>query len=225
MTDIKELKKKYVIDIDSFKTAKQNYHTFCNTIDNPNYSVEKSKEAFETFINKFEHIFRICATESKIKETAKIYLSEQKSIIPKVAFTGDITNIDFTIGYFGDFYIVTRLDNPHNIKFMKDEFWTLLYKLSTIGEFEFKEIEMPTKGMRKKAPQLFKKTGNYYKLLRNYFLYEYEYANIRQLGYIGLSWDTNTPFDVLIPNFCEAFKIMYQLNFLLWRQDNKNTKL
>lgn len=225
MTEITKLKKKYIIDIPSFELAKQDYYTSCNTINNPNFSAEKSNAAYKALCDKFDHIFRISATEANLKETAGIFSSEQKELIPRVGFTTDTTDIGFTIGLFRDFYLTTQIKNSHNIKFMKDEFWALLFELSSIGKFGFKENEKPDKNMRLKHPQLFSKTGNYYKLLRNYFLFEADYGLIRELGYISVSWENDTKFDTLIPKFCQAFKIMYQINFLLWRHDNKSVKL
>lgn len=225
MDSIAKLKKKYQINTESFDLAKKDFYKYCSTVNNPSFSVEKATEAFENLNLKFVDIFNIIANVAKIKESANIFRSEQKGIIPKVAFCTDTTMLDFTIGLFRDFYITTELKNPQNIKYMQDEFWVLLFELSTIGKFSFKEIEKPSKNIMDKHPQLFNKRGNYYKMLRNYFLYETEYNSIRSLGYIAVSWDSDTSFDILIPKFSQAFKIMYQLNLMLWKHDNKKVKL
>lgn len=225
MTDITRLSKKYKFDPTNYDTAKDNYYTFCNTINNPNFSVEKSDNAFKILCENFVQILDIAATEVNLKESATIFSPKKLTRPTSVAIETETTDINIRFGLFRDFYIATPIKNPHNIKFMKDEFWTLLFELSSLGKFGFKEREQPDKNMRQKHPQLFNKTGNYYKLLRNYFLFEADYALIRDLGSISVSWDNSTTFDKLIPKICVAFKILYRLNFLLWKHENKNAKL
>lgn len=224
MTDITKLSKKYKFDSKQFDTSKSNYYTFCNNIDNPSFSVEKSENAFKTLCENFVQILDIAASEVNLKESATIYSPKKLTRPTHVAIETEITDINITFGLFRDFYLATPIKNPKSIKFMKDEFWGLLFELSVLGKFGFKEAEQSDKKMRQKHPQLFNKTGNYYKLLRNYFLFEVDYGHIRNLGSISVSWDNSTTFDKLIPKICDTFKIMYQLNFLLWRHENKNVK-
>lgn len=228
MKVIDVLIKKYKLDVPSFDIAKKDFYIYCNTIDNPDFSVDKARIAFDKLCDKFDIILRICADEMKLKESAGTVASERKDVIPRVGFYTDTTEIGLTLGLFRDFYLVTEIICPHNLKFMKDDFWRLLFELCTIGKFGFKEKEKPDKSERVKHPHLFNKTGNFYKLLRNYFLYETgtlrEYRPL-QLGYIAVSWENNTNFSELIPKLCSAFKIMYELNFMLWKHDNKHIKL
>jgi hypothetical protein len=228
MKPIDVLLRKYKINVAEFELAKVDYYTHCKTINNPNFSVEKARIAFDNICNKFDILLRICADEIKLKESAGIVAGERKDVIPRVGFYTDTTDIGITLGLFRDFYLATEIVCPHNLKFMKDDFWKLLFELSTIGKFGFKEKEKPDKSERTKYPHLFNKTGNFYKLLRNYFLYETgtlrEYRPL-QLGYIGVSWENKTNFTELIPKFCKTFKLMYELNFMLWKHDNKHVKL
>ena len=225
MTDITRLSRKYKFDTQQFDTSKNNYYTFCNGIDNSNFSFEKSENAFKTLCENFVQILDIAAAEVSLKESATIFSPKKLTRPTTVAVETEITGINITFGLFRDFYLASPIKNPKNIKFMKDEFWMLLFELSSLGKFGFKEAEQPDKNIRQKHPQLFNKTGNYYKLLRNYFLFEADYGLIRELGSISVSWDNSTTFDRLIPKICDSFKIMYQLNFLLWRHENKNVKI
>jgi len=225
MNDIKSLKKRHAIDLVSFEYAKKRYYSDCFWFENPGYDENTANESYEKICEKLAEIIRICAEEAKVKENADIYRDTDKHRIPRANFWTDVTDQPITIGLFREFYIATKLNNPHNIKLMNDDFWGLLFRLSTLGKFTFKESEQPTKAMRAKYPQLFKKTGNYYKLLRNYFLCEVEHGKVALLGNISISWANDTPFSKLIPYYCEAFSIMYQLNYLLWKQDNKKAIL
>lgn len=225
MIGLKQLTTKYIVDIETFESAKKGYYTYCRQIENPDYSPDKASQAFETLCQKFEHILRICGSEANVTEGVNTFLGEQKRFIPNASLQTCSTEFNFTFGLFREFYLVTELKNPHNLKHMKDDFWHLLFKLADIGKFGFKENEKPSSTMRSKYPQLFNKQGNYYKLLRNYFLYEMDHGLIRSLGYVSVSWPNQTPFGKLIPKACEAFRLMYEINLLLWRPDNKSTKL
>ncbi len=225
MTPIDKLTRKYKFNPSNFDTAKDNYYTFCMTINNPNYSIEKSEEAYKALYESFVQILDIAASESQIRENLSLYTPTLHDIPISVTIATDTSDINITMVLFQNFYVATAIKSPQNIKFMKDEFWSLLFQLSAVGTFRFKEKELPDKTMRKKHPQLFNKTGNYYKFLRNYFLFEANYGRIRDLGSIAVSWESTESFDVLIPKICDAVKIMYRLNFLLWKHDNKNVRL
>lgn len=225
MKDITKLAKKYKFDTNSFDISKNEYYTFCNTINNPNFSVEASENAFKSLCENLAQILDVAASEINLKENATFFVPKKLMRPPRVAFESEISDINITLGLFRNFYLATSINNPQNIKFMKDEFWSLIFELSTIGKFSFKEGEQPDKNMRQKHPQLFNKTGNYYKLLRNYFLFEADYGHIRNLGSISVSWDNSTKFDKLIPNICNSFQLMYHINLLLWRHDNKTVKI
>lgn len=221
MKYINTLKKKYGFETSDFELTKSKYYEECNRAIESNFSIEKGEEEFIKICEVFGSIITIAADEAKIKETGKIYYADKKELIPSVSFVGDTTKLQQSIGLFRGFFIVIELRNAQNIKFMKDNFWNLLFKLSSLGEFSFQEIDPPTKSMRLKHPQLFNKSGNFFKLLRNYFLFETEENQVRRLGFIKLTWSNTTKFDDLIPLYCEAFELLYQMNFMLWLQEGK----
>ncbi len=221
LVSIKHLIEKYSLDVNSFEQAKKNYYAYCNSLYNADFNVEKSREAYQSLCNAFAKILEVSVQEAEVKSGYEIIYGSQKKVIPCVGVSIHAIDCDFTIGLFREFYIITELKYPQNIKLMKDDFWQMLFQLAAFGKFGFREIEKPTKGMREKVPQLFNKQGNYFKLLRNYFLYEMEYCQIRSLGYITVTWNSETPFKELIVKLCETFKIMYHLNFALWKADIK----
>lgn len=221
MTEIKTLIQKYSLDLNSFELAKQEYYTYCNVVNNPEFSKERARHAYEALCKKFQELLEVYAHEADLKERADIYLGSERIGTPMVAFSTSVSKIDITIGLFRDFYMATTIKNPHNIKYMPDEFWILLFELGSLGRFNFSEIEKPTKEMRTKHPQMFNKRGNYFKLLRNYFLYEADYGMIRGLGNIAISLDNKTPFEELIVSFSKVFRIMYRLNLLLVHAERK----
>ncbi len=225
MIGLKQLVTKHIVELENFESAKTDYYTHCRQIDNPDFLHDDAGQAFESLCQKFDHILRICGSEANVTEGVNTFLGEQKRLIPNASLQTTSTEFNFTFGLFREFYLVTELKNPHNLKHMNDDFWQLLFKLSDMGKFGFKENEKLTSTMRSKYPQLFNKQGNYYKLLRNYFLYEMEHGLVRSLGYVSVSWPNKTPFGKLLPKACEAFRIMYEINLLLWRSENRGTKL
>ena len=217
-----KIEKKYNIDVQSYMVAISNYYLNCNTIDNPKYSIEKSKESFEILCRKLEEIFYICVNEVKIKENFEIYSSSLKDIIPKTGFSADTTKIEIITGLFRDFYITTELKFVNNITSVSDEFWQSLVKLSEIGQFEFNETNKPSRTMRNKYPQLFKNRSKFFKLFRNLIVNHLEYGFCQSLGFISVKWPNNISVENLICNYCESFKLMYNINYLLWSEEQKN---
>jgi len=225
---------KYYVDINSFSVAKDNYYRDCGlkTV-NPGEVLDEidriqtskqSRESFDVLCKKLAEILDICANEVNLKENAEIFYNVDKEIVPKVGFHSEQSNIDITIGLFRDFYITTKISFTDNLSSMPDEFWQMLFKLSTYGKFEFREEHKPSAEIRKKYPQLFNKRGSIYKLTRNYFLSQTEYGFCNSLGHISVQWKNDTKFDDLINYFCETFKIMYSLNHMLWSEENKKNK-
>ncbi|VBB44198.1 hypothetical protein TRIP_D250007 [uncultured Paludibacter sp.] len=234
MKDNDKILIKYYVDINSFNVAKDNFYRDCSlrTVI-PNevlsemdriQSSKQSRDSFAVLCKKLAEIMNICANEANLKEEAEIFYNIDKEIVPKVGFHSDQSGIDITIGLFRDFYITTKICFPDNLNSMPDEFWQMLFKLSNYGKFEFREEHKPSAEIRKKHPQLFNKRGSIYKLTRNYFLSQTEYGYCNSLGHISVQWGNGTKFDDLINNYCETFKIMYNLNHMLWREENKKNK-
>ncbi len=224
MVTVQNIVKKYNIDPEEFDQAKQDYYTYCSTINNKQYDREKAIECFNRFIQMLVSIARIAATESKVKEDADIFTSERKDIIPKVGFVTTDTEIEISIGLFRDFYILAKLSYVNNLSSMGDDFWQLLLRLPELGKFEFKEEPKSSPEERKKYPQLFNKRGSIYKLTRNYFVSQMEYGHCNSLGYLEVKWDNATKFEDLILKYIETFRILYRLNYLLRQEDQKQAK-
>lgn len=236
MINIEEITKKHKVDLGSFDLAKANYYKDCikTILDNPNEIVDKldksdlkdkAIKSFDSICGKLSEIILICGHEASVKENAEILWSTLKDVIPQVGFITEKTNINITIGLFRDFYITTKLNYTNNLSSMTDEFWQMLLRLTEIGLFKFTEDQKPSPVIRNKYPHLFNKRGGIYKLTRNYFLSQMEYGHCNSLGYLNVQWDNETSFEKLILNYCETFKIMYKLNYMLWKEELKNKEI
>lgn len=204
-----------------FESSFIEYDTNCHPFENPTYDVVRAKAAFDKFCNCFVDILQFFTKEIKVKEDFYINSAQHKDIIPSAGFQTEESQIAIFIGLFRYFQVNSPIVYPANIKYMKDEFWTLLFQLSTIGKFKFWEAENPSQDIRARAPHLFNKTGNYYKFLRNYFLTESEYGRINRLGIVGVQIERNCPKDILVDKLYNALTIIYKLNILLYKSHLK----
>ncbi len=222
---IETIVKKHELNLLHFEVAKKNFYKHCGikiikkgekfNFENKSLLKENAHNSFNEICEKLQEILNICAIESKVKEKNNIYRSYSNTIIPKVAFYTEFSNIEITIGLYQDFYITTRINNANNINLMPDKFWQMLFRLSNIGKFKFQEEHKISSDISKRFPHLFNKRGNIYKLIRNYFLNQVEYGSCNSLGFLTVSWSNETPFDKLIILFVETFSIMYKLNYML----------
>lgn len=240
MKQIDRISRKYNVNLSDFDNAKEDYYKKCfvQELDPLNFDPKQfeaevnkinnsdiAKESFNNFRDHFYDLLRICALESKVKEDADLFANDFIEKIAKAQFCGDDTNIEITIGLFRKFYLITKLGYTNNLKYMPDSFWEQLLKLSIYGKFEFKEGTKPPAEMRKKHPDLFKKRGSMYKFMRNYFLNEIEFHFTNSLGYLTVEWDNDTKLEDMLINIIETFRIMYNLNYMLWTEESKQEKI
>lgn len=118
-------------------------------------------------------------------------------------------------------YLQMLLNNAGNLKNMNDEFWKKFFELEKYGSFEFVENASPSS---KESPQLFKGyKSNLYRLMRNYFIFETQYGKVTELGWLTVRWKGDS-LDGILRNGCMAFKILYQLNYSLWKISDLRSK-
>ncbi|MBK6265686.1 hypothetical protein JKA74_11615 [Marivirga sp. S37H4] len=148
-----------------------------------------------------------------------------KSIKTNDTFDFGIDLMDATI------YLNCYLYHPENLKYADDDYWELLLSLKQFGDFEFKQ----NAGISSTEEKYFNgKKSNLFKLLRNYLIYEIDNINLPNderkydldLGWYEIKWKIDCPWEVLVGNACRAFKVLYKLNYQLWKvSDVKNKKL
>lgn len=182
----------------------------------------KPRECFHDFQEMLFELSRICYNESRIKENLTYVLGNYEDSYPKIHIYGEDSNSYITMGLYRDFFIISEIVYPDNLNLMKDDFWELLAKLKTYGKLGFKEHPEFGKEIKGKYHKLFNKRGNIYKISRNYFLSQIEYGHCNSLGFLRVEWDRDIDFKDIVINYIETFKILYQINFLLWKANGKN---
>jgi len=204
-----------------FLFARSEYNTHGHRYENPDYSEVKAKEVYLNLCHQFAEILRICANSTSLKEDGEIGYGDDKLHSPHSYFIGEKTGFSCTFSMFRGFHLAMKLDHTNNMKLMKDEFWAMFFQLSTTGEFSFREVEKPTKEMRQSYPQLFNKQSSYFKLIRNYVLFEQRYGEVRSLGSVSVKWERDISYHSLAQKCAEAFGLFYKVHFLLWQAEQK----
>ena len=130
-------------------------------------------------------------------------------------------NHEFSFGlYASEFFIETYVIYPWNLKHMPDDFWITFTELSKFGAFTFQDNAFPVFDNGKPLPEAFKYgRSNIYKIIRNCILLEQFSEGSLDLGWFKITWHRETQWNILIRKGCEAFKRIYKLNYLLYRDE------
>lgn len=133
------------------------------------------------------------------------------------------TGIYFDLGVDkNSFYLQCNLSYAENLKKMGDDFWNSYLQLSELGNFRFEE----NWGIGFKEEKYFNnKKSSLFQLLRNYLIKDLENIDLEEwernydfdLGWLIVKWEFGISWEDLIKKTCPAFKILYQLNYQLWK--------
>lgn len=180
-------------------------------------------------VNAFAEITELCFKYGKFKDqweynTFHLFFDGLELMI-----ISQKTKCDYRIGLERDgIFLSTYLGHCKNIRYMDDNFWKLLLKLSDFDGFHYDEYEFVRDERIKAFPELFNTNKSMiYRILRKYIFDEtetdYRYVS-ENVGEIKLLYPFNYDFNKLVENFCQGFKIMYQLNYLLWKVSDLKSK-
>lgn len=126
------------------------------------------------------------------------------------------------------FYLQSYLFHSENLRYMNDDFWEMMLGLKQYGKFKFVENAWLDSENRKHFEN---KTSNVFRLIRNYMIFQLDNVNSNDfmrgdeldLGWFEITWDLGTSWVEILENSCRAFKVLYRLNYQLWKvTDLKN---
>jgi len=130
--------------------------------------------------------------------------------------------VEFSLGiFFHEFTFAVDISRSNRIKFMNDIFWKHFVNLDSCGEFEFSEFtpllyDKKYTGYR----EIFQKSkSNIFSVIRNHVLFEYLHGGCVDFGEISVKWHHNIEPNDFFDKACKAFKSMYQINYLLYRNE------
>ena len=120
------------------------------------------------------------------------------------------------------FYLESHIIYAENLRYMTDDFWRMLLELKGLGVFEFSGMG----SLSVEERQFFEnKTSTIFQIIRGFMLYQFEKMNgsnyqqspSMELGQLVLKWDFNTSWPILLEQSCKAFKLIYNINYSLWK--------
>ncbi|MGA3012438.1 MAG: hypothetical protein ABSD71_00240 [Bacteroidales bacterium] len=220
------------------KIIKENSNKFDTWVDQINeytriwnsdvdHSTDLQENITLNVVNTFSGISELCIKYGKFKDRWDIghfYLHIEG---PELIIKSQKTETEFMLGLSRKgVYLKTDLRQTQNLKNMGDVFWKQLFVLSEFPGFEYEEYEFVSTEIQKKYSDLF----NGYKcmifrIFRKYFLGMLEHNEVGSIGEFKIIWTPDTNFVDIVKQCCEAFKIMYKLNYSLWKiEDLKNKK-
>ncbi|MCW3159700.1 hypothetical protein [Chryseobacterium oryctis] len=221
------------------KSKEKDYNSLITSINNYldlRYSDNKSdnfEEQYQTTIdcvNAFSKIFEECLSYGNFKDRWDYDNYYQNVCGPELIIKAIKTNCDYKLGLdYNGLYLSTDLRFNENLRYMDDNYWKLLLKLSDFEGFEYSEYEFVRDERRREFPDLFKTNKSMvYRIMRKYIFDQTETNSSYTSDSVGefkVVAKFDEDFTLVVKKFCETFKIMYKLNYELWKiADLKNKK-
>lgn len=182
-------------------------------------------------VNSFSKIIELCLTFGGFKDDWDYGSFYQHIYGPELIIKSLKMKCDFNLGLDDKgIYLSTDLRYNENLRYMDDEYWKLLLKLSEFDGFVYDEYEFVRDERRKAFPELFKANKSIvYRIMRKY-IFDSTETNSRYIsGSVGefkIVSKLDDDFTEIVKRICESFKIMYKLNYDLWKiTDLKNKKI
>ncbi|MFA6979310.1 MAG: hypothetical protein WC209_08315 [Ignavibacteriaceae bacterium] len=179
----------------------------------------KHSEIIESAQNMFTDLARIFIQAGKYRENwLDLYFIPHPLGLNTIIKAKKI-DCDFQFGVNEKgFYLETYISNPENIKYMSDDFWYNILKLTELGKFEYYDnFSLENVEAKETEKKLYGKKSHLFRFLRDYFILELYEEDLLNIGSFSISWLPNTNWDELINAGSQAFKIFYRINYSLWR--------
>lgn len=195
-------------------------------------NIDKAFDITFKCVNALSSIFELCLSYGKFKDEWDYSKFYQNIYGPELIINSIKTKCGYRLGLDeerGELYISTDLRYNDNLRYMDDSFWKLLLNLSDTKGFEYEEYEFVPTERVKEFPELFKTNKSMiYRIMRKYIFdqtetnFQYGSSSVGDLKVVA---KFNEGLPETVKKFCETFKIMYKLNYDLWKvSDLKNKK-
>lgn len=210
----------YSPDFDSWISKINGYIDFYNS--SKEYSTDEIWDITVSCVSVFSKIAEISIRYGKFKDTWNYDNFYQHVSGPELIVQSLKTGSEYKIGLNRTgIYLSTDLRHNDNLRFMNDDFWRTLLILSEFEGFQYEEMEFVRDERRKAFSHLFSTNKSMiYRILRKYLFDQTEsdprYAS-SSVGEFTILCKIETPFESMICRICEAFKLMYRLNYQLWK--------
>lgn len=184
-----------------------------------------SEDAIISFRDTLSNILDIIAHKVAPRDNWEMfYMSGINPIICSDKFSKG-----FILGTYLDlyFYLDVPIHYPRNIYRMTDKFWGVFLELHRYGKLNFEEGLAPNipgymKPMTKNTSQvsLFRLIQNYISLSSELDIADFREGDaLEDFGSIEVKWPVKIEINDFLNNLYEAFKRLYNLNNMLYRQE------
>lgn len=119
-----------------------------------------------------------------------------------------------------DFYLESYLYQAENIRFMTDDFWQSLLALKDLGEFNL----VGGGGLNStQRPYFENKTSTIFQIIRTFMINQAERIRAGDYGMqweyptLVIKWTMDNDWASLLTKAGKAFKLLYSLNYQLWK--------
>jgi len=186
-------------------------------------------EVTSSCVNSLSKIAELCIRFGNYKDNWDYNNFYQHLYGPELIIKSSKTSCEFKIGLDNKgIYLSTDFRYNENLRYMGDEFWKLLLSLYEFDGFIYEEFEFVNDTRRKQFPELFSTNKSMvFRILRKYIFDSTETDNryvSSSVGELRIQWPSDTDFEEIIRNCCLGFKVMYQLNYSLWKVTDLKTR-
>jgi len=180
-------------------------------------------------VNAFSKIAELCFSYGNFKDNWEYETFYQNLYGPQLIIESKKTKCNYYIGLdLEGIYLSTDLRFNQNLRYMDDKFWNNLIDLTQFEGFKYSETEFTPDNYRKKYPDLFKTNKSIvFRIMRKYFfnqITDYDNSDSCSVGEFKILMGTDYKFDYVLKKYCLAFKMMYQLNYELWKAGDLKRK-
>jgi len=177
-------------------------------------------------VNVLSNIFELFKKFGGFKDTFDSSKFTLNLYGPSLIIKSVKTNVTYRFALdYESLSLSTHLYNIKNLRHMDDNFWSQIMRLPSLGEFKLSEYEFYGKETIRGHEELFNnQKSSLFRIFRSYFL-----GSILNEGDIispdfETRWGYDLDFGDVVIKGCETFKLLYNLNYLLWKVDDLQNK-
>jgi hypothetical protein len=194
---------------------------FLHYIFHPDQYSEDDHEPSMVFMNILDYVFHEAIALAKIRDEWGVFHNIY-TFGQAVSFKSKKFGLPFVFGtHLDKIYVRADVGFAKYLRYMKDDFWSLLSGLEGLGELTFDAYSEPKSDGRPGMDLLFKnKVSVVYIMMRNYVLLTQangEQDDLNHFGKLQIEWSVSVGFDELLAKVSESVRRLHRLNYLLYR--------
>jgi hypothetical protein len=172
----------------------------------------------------FKFIANKCIINGKFKDTWE-YNFSIGFYGPELHIKSKKTKCEYILGFEkNNIFLTTFFWHSENIRYMGDDFWKILLNLSDIEGFKYDVQPIGTETEKSYSELFVSKKSIIFQILRKYFFDKIHGDSWDYLCHIELQYSSNKDFNEIIKDFGNGLKMMYQLNYMLWKVSDLKSK-